>query len=317
MKFSCNNHKPVFIIYLGILIIGLLIISNIVRPKDYEIYDMQTVKMESRCITNEKSNSLDVLFIGNSIAYSAFSPLHFWKESGFTSYVLATPGQRLCDTYAIVNNALKTQSPKVIVLETNSFYRDIGIYQNEKDYIFNLYAKIFPLLQYHSFYKSESDSTYYEKNSFYKGFQPSEVSYAMQNPFSEHINRELKEELIPKANLKYLDMLCTICKKNNIILVLISVPTINNWDYGRHLGIEKWAKQQHLGYMDMNLLPDQGGIDWTRDTRDGGDHMNTYGARIVSNFVADYIKKNIVLPDHRSDPEYASWNNDCKSVKIY
>ena len=68
---------------------------------------------------------------------------------------------------------------------------------------------------------------------------------------------------------------------------------------------------------DMNLLPDQVGINWKEDTRDGGDHMNIYGARVVDKFVANYLKKNFILPDHRKDTAYASWNIDCKRVKIY
>ena len=317
MKFNYNNHKASLVVYLTILILGLLAISEAVKPRGYEIYDMQTVKMESRYIANEPPNSVDVFFIGNSIAYSAFSPLHFWKENGFTSYVLATPGQRLCDTYAIVCNALKKQSPKVIVLETNSLYKDIGTDQNQKDTIFNLYAKIFPILKYHSFYKSNSDNAIYDKFSLYKGFRPYESARGLQKPFADYIDRNMKAVDIPEGNLKYLNQLYNLCKQNNIDLMLISAPTTNSWNYGRHLGIAEWAKKRQLNYTDMNLLPDQVGINWKEDTRDGGDHMNIYGARVVDKFVANYLKKNFILPDHRKDTAYASWNIDCKRVKIY
>ena len=317
MKFAYSKHGAAFVVYLTILVLGLVAISAAVRPGNYEIYDMQAVKMESHYIANEPPESLDVLFIGNSIAYSAFSPLHFWKESGFTSYVLATPGQRLCDTYAILYNALHKQSPKVVVLETNSFYKDIGTDQNQKDVIFNLYAKIFPILKYHSFYKSNSDNAIYDKFSLYKGFRPYEAAHGLQKPFADYIDHDMKAVDIPKGNLKYLNELYDLCRQDNTNLVLISAPTTNSWNYGRHLGIANWAKMHRIKYTDMNLLPDQVGINWKEDTRDGGDHMNIYGARVVDKFVANYLKKNFVLPDRRNDVKYASWNSDCKRAKIY
>ena len=62
------------------------------------------------------------LFDDNSEAYSAFSPLEMWSESGFASRVIASHGQRLPYGYTLLREALATSSPRVVVAETNSVY---------------------------------------------------------------------------------------------------------------------------------------------------------------------------------------------------
>ena len=49
-------------------------------------------------------------------------------------------------------------------------------------------------------------------------------------------------------------------------------------------------------------------IDWNKDTRDAGDHLNYYGAVKVTDFIGQYVKENYDMPDNRSNPEYVKWN---------
>ena len=59
--------------------------------------------------------------------------------------------------------------------------------------------------------------------------------------------------------------------------------------------------------MEQNLEQDEIKIDWTKDTRDKGDHLNYTGSLKVTKFLAKYLsEKN--LPDHRDDEKYKSWN---------
>ena len=54
-------------------------------------------------------------------------------------------------------------------------------------------------------------------------------------------------------------------------------------------------------------------IDWSKDTRDKGDHLNHYGAVKVSEYVADYLKNSGLLMDHRTDKEFKHWNDAFKA----
>lgn len=70
----------------------------------------------------EESNSLDLLYFGSSVVYCDVVPAVVWQESGLTSYVMAGPEQPLPVTYYYVRQALKTQSPKAIVVELNGVF---------------------------------------------------------------------------------------------------------------------------------------------------------------------------------------------------
>ena len=66
---------------------------------------------------NEAEDQFEVMFFGPSHAYAAFSPLVIWEETGIKSYVFATQQQPLWATCTYIKEALKHQSPALIVVE--------------------------------------------------------------------------------------------------------------------------------------------------------------------------------------------------------
>ena len=95
------------------------------------------------------------------------------------------------------------------------------------------------------------------------------------------------------------DRLGELCRKEGIHLLLVGTPTPKNWDYRRHNGVSDYAAKKKLPFLDMNLLEKELNMDWDRDSRDEGDHLNTYGAEKVSRYLGDYLKANYGLTDHR------------------
>ena len=59
----------------------------------------------------------------------------------------------------------------------------------------------------------------------------------------------------------------------------------------------------------MNYYIDEIGLDWKTDSKDGGNHLNLYGAIKVSDYIAEYIHENLEIPDRRSDK---NWNKEYK-----
>ena len=65
-------------------------------------------------------NTLDIVFIGTSHLYYGIVPMKLWEDYGITSYVLAQQQQIIECSYAYINEVLKYQSPKLIVLDIYS-----------------------------------------------------------------------------------------------------------------------------------------------------------------------------------------------------
>ena len=67
--------------------------SRIVEPKDnLDQYGMKDVSANG--ILSERKDSIDVLFLGDSLVYSSISPMEMYEKEGFTSYLCSTPAQQ-------------------------------------------------------------------------------------------------------------------------------------------------------------------------------------------------------------------------------
>lgn len=79
-----------------------------------------------------EENSLDAVFVGTSGTFTAFSPMAAWEKYGFASYVFSTNyvGENIL-AY-MVHEAMKTQSPKVVVIDIFPFIRGQRIDNQEE-----------------------------------------------------------------------------------------------------------------------------------------------------------------------------------------
>ena len=99
------------------LLLGLLF-----RPKNNTLSGGM-LETDPLAVSSQPENSLDILFLGDSEAYSGFVPMELWKDTGIASFVCASVDQKPYETEAFLREALKRQCPKVVVLETNVLYR--------------------------------------------------------------------------------------------------------------------------------------------------------------------------------------------------
>ena len=109
------------VIFILLLALVLLLISYFFAPQKDKSITMQDVKPNG--ILAEKDQTIDVILFGDSEAYTAFSPIQMWRDNGFPSFVCASSSQYISLTESFVHQSLEHQSPKVIILETNAFYR--------------------------------------------------------------------------------------------------------------------------------------------------------------------------------------------------
>lgn len=265
--------------------------------------------LEANGILGEKTDSIDVLIVGDSESYSSISPMQIWNEYGFTSYVCGTPLQKLPLTLQFIEQGFKHHSPKVVILETDAIFREYRF----SDYISSRAESFFPIFKFHNRWKTIKwhdlfSHTAYTWTDTYKGFRYStSIQEADTSNYMQYTDRV---QNISSQNLKCLEQIQRICEDNNAQLLLVSTPSTVNWNYAKHNGVQDYAENNGLMYIDMNLMHEEIPIDWKKDTRDKGDHLNYYGAVKVSDYLGKYLQTQYELEDHRNNSEYLHWHDD-------
>jgi len=264
----------------------------------------------------ERRNSIDILLVGNSNLYRGFSPIDCWNSYGISSCDCARPLQSPPGAYTVLVDALRYQSPKVIVLETDLLFPthrtislktallpDIKSVNTEtgKDI-----AKIASSLKD---LPSANDNLHF----IYKGFIVSKVQKPFEGGFkymTVHANTPVP---LKPGSLQFLNETVALCKQKNIKLVLLSIPSAKSWSISKHNAVAEYARVNKLEFIDYNLNKKNNiGFNWLKDTYDGGTHLNIYGAHKVALYFGKYLKEKFQPADHRGDPVYAQWAEDLK-----
>ena len=115
---SGGKKKAGFMIRLvcfALLTAAVLAYANyVLTPKhDYGICSMVN-------LYRQPEDSVDVLTVGTSLAYAGVNTNVLWKEYGIASYNLCSAEQPFWVSYYTIKEALKTQHPKVILLDAKS-----------------------------------------------------------------------------------------------------------------------------------------------------------------------------------------------------
>lgn len=281
----------------------------------------------------EKENSLDIIFMGNSDTYRGISPMILWENYNITSYNYVSSGQRMWTGYYMLEEALKTQKPKVIFFNVDALYSDNHSYMANYQKVFDnmkfsknklkaindpafefSYGKkialIFPIISYHSRYSelNKEDfqfalSDYYNVN---KGLDMTTKKVSYENEYVYDSDNRM-----PMSNkvLKYLNKMVDKCNEENIILEFFWIPSPDSWAREKSNTISDYAKEHNISFTDLNLNYKDFDLDFEVDTSDGGDHLNVYGAEKVALFMGNYINNKYTFKKH-SDDIINKWNDD-------
>ncbi len=259
-------------------------------------------------LKSEPKNSLDVIVIGDSESYTTFSPMLMWKKYGFTSYSAGQPGAKISDIKEVVNASLKYHHPKVILFETNALFRHEIPKNKAESTIAHCLYKPFPVMKEHNSWKSLILGRR-EKN--YMGF----TINAKVRPYygGDYMKPTTKVAIIDENNIKVLSQIKKKCDKNGVELVLYSAPSPKNYNYKKYNALKQLADKEKIKYFDMNTDVSVS-IDWLKDTRDKGDHLNYEGAKKTTMYIGEYLRMNYNLPDRRNEKLAGNWN---KLLKVY
>lgn len=276
----------------------------------------------------------DVLFLGDCEVYECYTPPTLWEEYGITSYIRGTPQQLIWQSYYLLEDTLRRETPKAVVY--NVYAMRYGTPQNEaynrvtldgmrfsdiklravlasmtEEESFSSY--IFPLLRYHSRWKELSSEDF---QYLFRRDRVSHGGYLMQTevkPMTAEIPAEsLSDPELPALCWDYLDRMRELCERKGIQLILVKAPT-DFWAYHWYdeweEQIEAYAKEQELPYYNFIPLAGEIGIDWSTDTYDEGAHLNVYGAEKLTSYFGKILSEEFQIPDRRGDEALAAvWN---------
>lgn len=258
-------------------------------------------------VSAEKKNTIDVLVAGDSESYTSVSPMDLWDRAGIAAYDCGQPGQRIQETYYILKTAFRTQSPKLVLFETNTMFRDPGFLKNVQLSLTEPLAYHFPVIKYHNAWKALFDGPGGPKKS-YKGFEIRDKVVSYEG--DEEYMKETKDKAqIPEVVRIYMEKIKRLCEKNGADLLLVSAPSPKNYNYKKHNSLEEYARENDLPYVDLNMKFRDIGIDWKLDSYDRGDHLNISGARKVTAYIGEYLADNYDLPDRRNDDGWREWDD--------
>lgn len=110
-------------VFLLLLTISLYWINQVLKPK----YIYKNSSWPTTSTYNQfykmKENSIDVLFLGSSVAVNGFSPQEIYNTYGIRSYNLGSEQQSIFLSYYWLKEALRFQSPKAVVLDTKFLFQ--------------------------------------------------------------------------------------------------------------------------------------------------------------------------------------------------
>mgnify|MGYP000346834941 CR=1 FL=1 len=292
------------------ILLGLLQVSSLVfQPKSNDKASGIHYP-RANGIFSEPKDSIDTVFIGDSEVYHSFIPLNIWRDYGITSYDVSSPSQKLVYSMEFLKKTFEKQSPKIVFLETNAIFRKS--YLEDESHIrqsrFFLCSDIMTVGRIFSsrIFRLQLNILRMRINKGYYFTKKSKP--ATDKAIKEYMKYSDVSAPILSTNKKYLNGIAKFCEKHGAKLVLISTPSTKNWNYQRHNTMEAISKDLGVDYIDTNLLRDDIPIDWKKDTKDKGDHLNYNGAVKMTNYIGKYLDDTKLFKDKRNDPSYDNWN---------
>ena len=291
--------------------------------------------VQIRNLYKHEKNSIDVLFLGSSHVFLDVNTQVLFNDYGIASYILAGSFQPFWNNYFYLKEALKTQKPKLVMLEgllsTGDFrHSDHSRIIKNNFGLKNSLLKMESLLisvpkqrddyflgyrLFHSRYKELNASdrkAFYEKGKYRdnKGFS---TSFAIQKHTRPLPSVTEDAEALPmnKKQEKYFRKIASLCKSKKIPLFVFVSPYVvdkykNVQKYFNYL--EKLSAELSVPFVNYNHQDkyDEIGLDFSKDFMDIS-HLNYWGSQKFSKHLGSYIKENFSVPDRRGDKNYESW----------
>ena len=288
-----------------------------------------------------EDDSVECIFFGSSVAQRDYVTPVAYHDYGIPAYQLASGTQPFILTKYLMIEALKTQSPKLFVIELKGVNKradwvgDVHVRRivdnmkpskNRYDAINAILSYVpedmngidstglsyyFPLIKYHSQWNPSLRIHNYEDMEYYTGFSPNptlsfRIKPAQMIPYDDHTL-----QIDPPTEEVLIDLL-DFCDTLEDTEVLFVIPPYQASADG--MGKMNYAKKivEERGYEVLNLLPEEKREEIGLDDRTcyyDREHLTYYGALLYTDYFFNYIKENYGLEDVRDQGGHEAWED--------
>lgn len=293
-----------------------------------------------------EGNTVDVVLVGTSVTFSSFMPMEAWNEYGIAAYDYCTNVQFENSLRHSVKEIMKTQSPKLIIIDIAPFvYQHSAgefLEQENKDkfikynidsmsYSFNrmqlvheinqesngdMYSFLyyfFDICRYHTNNPSleQYDNAYNDVNRGY-GYLAKNKGAALDT--ATFLNDDGKEKELEGCHEAYLGDLLSYTDQLECDVVFYCAPVI----FADDRGIDQYARKNYIkrvvedrGYVfwDLSMDVETIGLDYDNDFW-SINHFDSLGAEKITKYLSKRIVDTYDIPDRRKDIQYSNWNED-------
>lgn len=281
-----------------------------------------------------EDNTVDVLVLGSSHSFADINTGALWDEYGMASFDLGGAQQPIWNSYYYLKEALKTQTPKVIVLEGFKLVDDEEYAESSvtikslygmrwsEDKIEAIKASVDPedwasyfldYSQFHSRYTelTKADFAVNQGDKRYenwKGFVPFHMTGPLPRPDVSAVDKRTpmteKVEYYYRATLE-------LAKEAGIPICVVVSPYqgIKENEQEIYNYASDIAKEYDVPFLNYNLMYDEIGLDFETDVAEYS-HLNYLGSLKFSKALGEYLMTNYNVPDRRGNNTWASWQAD-------
>lgn len=266
-------------------------------------------------------NSVEVIGYGCSHIFRSLDVMEMYENYGIGAYNYGCHWQHINTTQLFLKDSLRTQSPKVVIIEASRVYRilsdvdmDGEIYYTryirgldaKKDYLKQCFGDnrerylsyYVPFAAFHENWTGLKDWSFRdgrEDNDFLKtmGYLPLEKV----TPVTIGDWTTFEQEPYTEESIAILDDILATCREAGAEVIFYTAPW--QYEYKYTQAMKQYAETHDCVYFDMFELMDQVGIDPETDFSDT-EHLNDSGAKKVADFLGAYIAENYDVTDMRT-----------------
>lgn len=321
-------------------VVGILVFLAVFAALFLSIQDILKLKMGHRGTDSvkgfyeEEEDSVEVLCLGASTAWCTVDPLVLYEEYGIAAYDFGSSAQPFELTAAFLEEAFRTQHPKVVCLEMLSLCKsfedgepdnlnygltDLRFSRIKAQRVLEMFPQdkgkalsyLIPIVQYKDRWqeleKNDFIGEYESYANYAKGaYTPDKIADAPLDFTYYFENADAEAAQIPERNREVFERMVKLCRENGAELLLFKSPN-GGWTMEETKAVEGLAAEYGLPFVNFFDLLDVLRIDLQQDFRDNS-HFNRYGSAKASAYFGQYLKDHYDLTDYRSADAENSWD---------